>query len=113
MMAESDCRISAHGCASTQDAAIASFFNDWTPSRPTTAMTEPTTAIRRTRLPALVTSTPNPAAPKLFCPGCEQPLAYRQTVFGGVSPQERWDYFECGACGEFVYRERTRKLRRS
>jgi hypothetical protein len=30
---------------------------------------------------------------------------YRQTVIGGVKPLERWDYFECRTCGEFVYRE--------
>ena len=42
---------------------------------------------------------------------CDTPLAYQQTVISGIKPIERWDYFECGKCGQFVYRERTRKLR--
>jgi predicted RNA-binding Zn-ribbon protein involved in translation (DUF1610 family) len=57
------------------------------------------------------TSTPEPAAPQLLCPSCDTQLQYRQTVISGVKPIERWDYFECRTCGQFVYRERTRKLR--
>jgi predicted RNA-binding Zn-ribbon protein involved in translation (DUF1610 family) len=49
-------------------------------------------------------------APQLFCPGCGKPLAYRKTLIGGVKPLERWEYFECRTCGEFVYRDRTRQL---
>jgi hypothetical protein len=48
----------------------------------------------------------------LFCPRCDLPLVYRQTVIGGVRPVERWHYFACPSCGEFVYRERTRTFRR-
>jgi len=67
----------------------------------------------RTRQPAQVTSTPDPPPPQLFCPVCDRSLAYRQTVIGGVKPRERWDYFACGVCGDFVYRDRTRRLRRA
>lgn len=51
----------------------------------------------------------------LRCPLCDGPLAYRRSHVGGVnaSNREQWDYFECPrACGRFVYRPRTRKLRR-
>jgi hypothetical protein len=51
--------------------------------------------------------------PSLICPACDIPLRYQETVIGGVNPQERWDYFECRVCGKFVYRERTRRLRRA
>jgi hypothetical protein len=76
-------------------------------------MSEPITSARRTKRPARVTSTPETSAPQLFCPDCDVPLVYRQTVIGGVKPLERWDYFECRTCGSFVYRDRTRKLRRA
>jgi predicted RNA-binding Zn-ribbon protein involved in translation (DUF1610 family) len=69
-------------------------------------------ATKRTGRTALITSTPDTAAPQLFCPTCDQPLVYRHTVMGGVKPLERWDYFDCRSCGEFVYRDRTRALRR-
>jgi predicted RNA-binding Zn-ribbon protein involved in translation (DUF1610 family) len=59
-----------------------------------------------------VTSMPETPAPQIFCPTCDRPLVYRQTVLGGVKPLERWDYFECPTCGSFVYRDRTRQLRR-
>jgi hypothetical protein len=74
--------------------------------------TQPEQRARRTRRTALVTSRPETPAPQLICPTCDQPLVYRQTVIGGVKPIERWDYFECRTCGEFVYRDRTRQLRR-
>ena len=51
----------------------------------------------------------------LRCPLCDGPLAYRRSHVGGVNVnnREQWDYFECPqACGRFVYRPRTRKLRR-
>jgi len=64
-----------------------------------------------TRRTARVTSTPETPAPRVFCPTCDRPLVYRQSVFGGVKPVERWDYFECRSCGHFVYRDRTRQLR--
>ena len=66
-----------------------------------------------TRPAARVTSTPETPAPQIFCPMCDLPLVYRQTVTGGVKPFERWDYFECRTCGRFVYRDRTRRLRRA
>jgi len=56
------------------------------------------------------------APPPLVCPECDQPLYYRRSQIGGVSARnsEQWDYFECsGGCGEFQYRQRTRKLRKT
>jgi hypothetical protein len=76
-------------------------------------MSEEDVEVKRTRRSATFTSLPEPPAPPLMCPTCDRPLAYRQTVISGVQPIERWDYFECRACGPFVYRDRTRKLRRS
>jgi hypothetical protein len=64
-----------------------------------------------TRRVPTFTSTPDVPAPELVCPTCDTALAYRQTVISGVKPIERWDYFECRQCGQFVYRDRTRKLR--
>ena len=66
---------------------------------------------KRTRRSPTFTSTPDTPPPQLLCPGCDRLLEYRQTVISGVKPIERWDYFECRTCGEFVYRDRTRKLR--
>jgi hypothetical protein len=67
---------------------------------------------KRTRQLPVFTSMPNSPPPQLLCPNCNGPLAYRQTVIGGIKPVERWDYLECRTCGQFVYRDRTRKLRR-
>jgi hypothetical protein len=58
-----------------------------------------------------VTIEPDPPAPPLLCPTCDKPLVYLQTVFGGVYPRERWDYFQCRPCGLYAYRQRTRRLR--
>lgn len=66
---------------------------------------------RRGKRAAVFTSTPDIGAPALKCPTCDGALAYKHTVISGVKPIERWDYFECQACGPFVYRERTRTLR--
>jgi hypothetical protein len=66
---------------------------------------------RRTTRSAVFTTTPDVSPPALICPGCKATLQYRQTVISGVKPIERWDYFDCLACGPFVYRERTRALR--
>jgi hypothetical protein len=63
------------------------------------------------RRSAQITSNPDPAPQPLFCPTCVRPLVYRQTVIGGVKPIERWDQFDCGTCGSFEYRCRTRTLR--
>jgi hypothetical protein len=65
------------------------------------------------RRSAHITTTPDPEPPQLLCPTCVRPLVYRQTIIGGVQPIERWDQFECRACGPFEYRYRTRKLRES
>jgi hypothetical protein len=67
--------------------------------------------VRRTRRTAEVLLSPE-TAPQLFCPGCALPLVYRRTVVGGVQPPERWVYFACRTCGDFVYRDRTRQVRR-
>lgn len=68
-------------------------------------------AKRRGKRSATFTSTPEVDAPTLTCPKCDSTLSYKQTVISGVKPIERWDYFDCRACGPFVYRERTRTLR--
>jgi CheY-like chemotaxis protein len=55
-------------------------------------------------------------APTVRCPMCDRPLKHIASHMGGVAarPKERWDDFECaGGCGRFVYRHRTRKLRRA
>jgi DNA-binding response OmpR family regulator len=62
-----------------------------------------------------VTTTPPALPPTLVCPMCDQPLQYRTSHIGGVSERhrEQWDYFECAnGCGDFQYRQRTRKLRK-
>jgi two-component system cell cycle response regulator DivK len=62
-----------------------------------------------------VTTTPPDPPPTLVCPICDQPLQYRTSHVGGVSERhrEQWDYFECAnGCGDFQYRQRTRKLRK-
>ena len=66
---------------------------------------------RRGRRTAVFTSNPEVDPPALTCPKCDEPLAYRETVFSGVKPAERWDFFDCQTCGPYVYRERTRTLR--
>jgi len=51
----------------------------------------------------------------LRCPLCDGALTYRRSHVGGVNVnnREQWDYFECPrSCGRFVYRPRTKKLRR-
>ena len=68
-------------------------------------------SVKRTKRIPTFTSTPDIPAPRLLCPTCDAPLAYRETVISGVKPIERWDYFQCPACGQYVYRERTRTLR--
>jgi DNA-binding response OmpR family regulator len=62
-----------------------------------------------------VTNSPPEPPPMLVCPMCDQPLQYRTSHVGGVSERhrEQWDYFECpNGCGDFQYRQRTRKLRK-
>jgi len=71
------------------------------------ALPEPMKADRK----STVTNTPPTPPPQLFCPSCEKPLIYRQTVIGGLQPPERWDQFHCSTCGPFEYRARTRQLR--
>ena len=68
---------------------------------------------KRTGRASTVTSKPETPAPELLCPICGRALAYERTVIGGVQPIERWDYFACEACGSFVYRDRTRKIRQA
>jgi len=69
------------------------------------------TAATQARRTTRVTSEPDTPPPQMVCPACNLPLVYRQTVLGGVTPRERWDYFDCRTCGPFVYRYRTRQLR--
>ena len=68
---------------------------------------------KRTGRASTVTSKPETPAPELLCPVCSRALVYERTVIGGVQPIERWDYFACDACGSFVYRDRTRKIRQA
>jgi hypothetical protein len=65
------------------------------------------------RQPALITTAPDTPPPTIVCPTCDRRLIYRQTVYNGVNPRERWDYLDCTKCGPFDYRRRTRKLRPS
>ena len=59
---------------------------------------------------ATFTTTPEPAAPLVACPRCDRWLTYVETVHGGVSPPERWDYYTCRMCGRFQFRHRTGRL---
>jgi hypothetical protein len=59
-----------------------------------------------------MTTTPETAAPQLYCPECALPLVYRATIFGGIDPPERWDHAACPAHGLFQYRQRTGRLSR-
>ena len=61
-----------------------------------------------------VTITPPAQPPQLVCPRCDSALVYQRSHIGGVSAEhsEQWDYYECPAgCGNFQYRQRTRKVR--
>ena len=61
------------------------------------------------------TTEPPVAPPMLRCPSCDRTLSYTFSHVGGVSAREpeQWDYFACPAtCGQFQYRQRTRKLQR-
>jgi DNA-binding response OmpR family regulator len=61
------------------------------------------------------TTTPPLFPPQLHCPACDRPLTYLRSHVGGVSAShsEQWDDYECNStCGQFQYRQRTRKLRR-
>ncbi len=60
------------------------------------------------------TTAPPMQPPAVVCPVCDQPLTYERSHVGGVSAlnAEQWDYYSCSRCGEFQYRQRTRKLRR-
>jgi CheY-like chemotaxis protein len=61
------------------------------------------------------TKTPPAQPPDLVCPSCDGRLIYERSHVGGVnwSHPEQWDDYRCPAsCGTFVYRQRTRQLRR-
>ena len=61
------------------------------------------------------TKAPPATPPELICPSCDRPLLYECSHVGGVNTRhsEQWDDYTCSAsCGTFVYRHRTRKLRR-
>jgi CheY-like chemotaxis protein len=61
------------------------------------------------------TTAPPAVPPTLMCPLCTRPLRYERSHLGGVNAQhtEQWDYYQCSSgCGEFQYRQRTRKVRR-
>ena len=62
---------------------------------------------------SVFTSSPSVAPPLFDCPICRRVLIYRRTCLRRVSRDriERWDDFDCGSCGQFQYRWRTRKLR--
>lgn len=65
--------------------------------------------------PRFETTTPPAKPPDLTCPSCDTPLVYERSHVGGVSSRhpEQWDDYACVSCGTFVYRHRTRKLRRA
>ena len=59
------------------------------------------------------TTIPPLRPPELFCPRCDRRLIYQRSHVGGVSAKhsEQCDNYECrSGCGEFQYRQRTRKL---
>jgi hypothetical protein len=58
--------------------------------------------------PLVFYASPDSPPPLVICPQCDHPLVYRETVIGGITPIERWDYFDCPTCGFFEYRARTR-----
>ena len=61
------------------------------------------------------TKEPPTPPPNLRCPSCDRSLTYAFSHVGGVSARdpEQWDYYDCpGSCGQFRYRQRTRKLQR-
>ena len=61
------------------------------------------------------TTEPPVSPPVLRCPSCDRSLTYGSSHVGGVSARdpEQWDYYTCpGECGQFRYRQRTRKLQR-
>lgn len=70
-------------------------------------------ARKKPRQPALITTAPGTPPLMVVCPTCDRRLIYRQTVYNGVNPRERGDYYDCIKCGSFDYRHRTRKLRPS
>jgi CheY-like chemotaxis protein len=60
------------------------------------------------------TTQPPITPPSLRCPSCDRHLNYEFSHIGGVTAREpeQWDYYTCsGPCGQFQYRQRTRKLR--
>jgi DNA-directed RNA polymerase subunit M/transcription elongation factor TFIIS len=58
------------------------------------------------------TDAPDPPAPAIVCPTCDQRLVYLKTLIGGIRPTERWDFYQCETCHTmFEYRHRTRRLR--
>ena len=81
--------------------------------RPNSVASTTPTAMNDAKSTTQITTRPDIAPPQLFCPTCDRPLVYRQTIISGIKPIERWDYFACPTCGPFVYRDRTRKLRSS
>jgi CheY-like chemotaxis protein len=61
-----------------------------------------------------MTRTPPLLPPRLMCPLCDRSLTYDHSHIGGVNDRqsEQWDYYVCpSSCGQFQYRQRTRKLR--
>jgi CheY-like chemotaxis protein len=60
------------------------------------------------------TKSPPLDPPTLLCPSCDQRLWYERSYVGGVNPHngEQWDRYRCPrSCGNFEYRQRTKKLR--
>jgi DNA-binding response OmpR family regulator len=60
------------------------------------------------------TSDPPNTPPTLRCPSCDHSLTYTSSHIGGVTQAlaEQWDFYTCpSGCGDFQYRQRTRKLR--
>jgi hypothetical protein len=68
-------------------------------------------ARKRPQPSTTVTTQPEMPAPTMRCPGCGRTLGYIKTFFCGVTPIERYDYYECSQCGQFQYRHRSGRLR--
>jgi CheY-like chemotaxis protein len=63
-----------------------------------------------------ITTAPRLSPPMLRCPQCDAVLVYHRSQVGGVTAKfaEQWDYYRCPTgCGDYQYRHRTRKVKRS
>ena len=87
-----------------------------TPSQPPASAGRTRRRTLSTAHARLETTTPPLPPPTLRCPSCDRSLEYVRSHVGGVNGRQReqWDEYKClPSCGTFVYRHRTRRLRRA